>query len=73
MAKDRDIEFFEVIVGIVIVFVPVLLTITLPSGKTFSRTALLGFNLASIVTGVISGVLVLDGYYKLTDRLKVLS
>ncbi len=70
MAIDRDIEFFEVIVGVVIVFVPIIITVTLSPSKTFSRTTLMGFNIASIITGLISGFLILDGYYKLTDKLK---
>ncbi len=72
MTIDRDIEFFEVVVGVVIVFIPIILTVTLSPSKSFNRTALLGFNIASIITGMISGFLILDGYYKLTDKLKVL-
>lgn len=72
MAFNRDIEFFEVIVGVVIVFVPLIITVTLSPDKNFSRNTLLGFNISSIITGMISGFLILDGYYKLTDKLKVL-
>ncbi len=68
----KDYEFFEVILGIVAIFIPIIVIVSLSTDAAYSRTALLGFSLASIVAGIIAGFLVLDGYYKLTDKLKFL-
>ncbi len=68
----KDYEFFEVVLGAAAFFIPIIAIISLSGKEVYTRTSLLGFSLASIVAGLIAGFLILDGYYKLTDRLKFL-
>lgn len=68
----KDYEFFEVVLGVIAIFIPIIVIVSLSTDEVYSRTALLGFSIASIVAGLVAGILILDGYYKLTEKLKFL-
>lgn len=68
----KDYEFFEVVLGVIAIFIPIIVIVSLSTDEVYSRTALLGFSIASIVAGLVAGLLILDGYYKLTEKLKFL-
>lgn len=70
MVSKRDFAFAQVIAGIIFIFIPILTIYNLPAEEQFSRNLLMAFTLFGVVTGFLSGTLILKGYYKLTERLK---
>ncbi len=66
----KDFAFLQVILGVIAFFVPILIVLTMEANGKYLRADLLGFSIAGLVLGVISAVLILNAYYKLTDQLK---
>ncbi len=72
MIFRKDYEFFEVVLGVIAIFIPIIVIVSLSTDQFFSRTTLFGFSIVSLVAGLVAGILILDGYYKLTEKLKFL-
>ena len=70
MVNKRDYAFAQVIGGIIFIFVPILAIYNLSPEETFSRDIMLSFVLFGTVTGFLAGIMILKGYYRLTERLK---
>lgn len=66
----KDYAFLQVILGVAAFFVPIIVIVSVSSGLTYDRSTLLGFTTASLIIGIISGFLILNAYYKLTEKLK---
>lgn len=70
MVFRKDYAFIEVVLGVVSFFIPIIVIISISADKVYNKSTLLGFAVASLFFGLISGLLILNAYYKLTDQLR---
>lgn len=70
MIFRKDYAFLQVILGIIAFFIPIIAIMSISSGGSYDRATLLGFSIAGLFVGLLSGFLILNAFYKLTDRLK---
>ena len=70
MVSTRDLAFGQFIVGIAFMFVPILIIHSFSPDRTFSKDLLLAFNVFGLTAGFLSASLILNSYYKLTERFK---
>lgn len=70
MLFRKDYSFLQVLVGTASFFIPIVIILSLSGEVNYARSEIMTFTLFGLAVGVIGGLLILDGYYKLTEQLK---
>lgn len=66
----KDYAFLELVIGIAAFLIPIIVVLTLEGGLPYERKSLLVFSVFGLILGFASGYAILEGYYKLTEKLK---
>lgn len=65
-----DYAFLQVIGGVVAFLVPIIVILTMSAEASYAKWVILAFTIFGLALGFLSGFIILNGYYKLTDKLK---
>lgn len=69
MLFRKDYAFLEVLIGVISILIPILAVLILSPG-IYNRGTVFAFAIFGVALGFAGGFAIIDGYYKLTDRLK---
>ena len=66
----KDYAFFQVLLGVVLIFIPILLLAFLSTEELNTTSLKIFFTVVGMIGGGAGVYLITNGYYKLTDKFK---
>lgn len=70
MLFRKDYAFLELLVGVIAFFTPIFVVLIISPENVYSRGFVFVSVIFGLVLGFLSGFTILEGYYKLTQKLK---